>query len=143
MQVIITMISRVLTSLDWLASWESAVAGLTLRPLADGVDLDRTAGAATPDGLLLLLRSGAGAEEDVWENLDSCFETPLGFTVTGGASFATRLVAAAMGGAMMISPQDGHGPSFPASEGSTTRRVPHSGQPKRSMFFSDDSDMIS
>lgn len=140
------MISKVFTSLDWLASWEIAVAGLNLRPLVEGVDPDLTAGATTPDGLLLLLRSGVGPDPDGADEADglgSDLAKPLGFTVTGGASFATRLVAAAMGGAMMISPHEGHGPSFPASEGSTTRRVPHSGQPKRSMFFSDDSDMIS
>ena len=99
--------------------------------------------ATTPDFLLFLLRSGVdedGDDEDGEATL-ALLLMPRGLISTGAPALATRLVAAAMGGAMMTSPHEGQGPSFPASDGSTTRRVPQPGQPNLSICFSDDSDM--
>ena len=99
--------------------------------------------ATTPDFLLFLLRSGVdedGDDED-GETTLALLLMPRGLISTGAPALATRLVAAAMGGAMMTSPHEGQGPSFPASDGSTTRRVPQPGQPNLSICFSDDSDM--
>jgi hypothetical protein len=101
--------------------------------------------ATTPDFLLFLLRSGVEADEDgddgAGEATLALLLMPRGLISTGAPALATRLVAAAMGGAMMTSPHEGQGPSFPASDGSTTRRVPQPGQPNLSICFSDDSDM--
>ena len=101
--------------------------------------------ATTPDFLLFLLRSGVEADKDgddgAGETTLALLLMPRGLISTGAPVLATRLVAAAMGGAMMTSPHEGQGPSFPASDGSTTRRVPQPGQPNLSICFSDDSDM--
>lgn len=101
--------------------------------------------ATTPDFLLFLLRSGVEADEDgddgAGEATLALLLMPRGLISTGAPALATRLVAAAMGGAMMTSPHEGQGPSFPASDGSTTRRVPQPGQPNLSICFSDGSDM--
>ena len=101
--------------------------------------------ATTPDFLLFLLRSGVEVDEDgddaAGEATLALLLMPRGLISTGAPALATRLVAAAMGGAMMTSPHEGQGPSFPASDGSTTRRVPQPGQPNLSICFSDDSDM--
>ena len=101
--------------------------------------------ATTPDFLLFLLRSGGEADKDgddgAGETTLALLLMPRGLISTGAPALATRLVAAAMGGAMMTSPHEGQGPSFPASDGSTTRRVPQPGQPNLSICFSDDSDM--
>ncbi len=99
----------------------------------------------TPDFLLFLLRSGVEVDGDdddgAGEATLALLLIPRGLISTGAPALATRLVAAAMGGAMMISPHEGQGPSFPARDGSTTRRVPQPGQPNLSICFSDDSDM--
>ena len=102
--------------------------------------------ATTPDFLLFLLRSGVDEDGDDEDGEDgeatlALLLMPRGLISTGAPALATRLVAAAMGGAMMTSPHEGQGPSFPASDGSTTRRVPQPGQPNLSICFSDDSDM--
>ena len=102
--------------------------------------------ATTPDFLLFLLRSGVDEDGDDEDGEDgettlALLLMPRGLISTGAPVLATRLVAAAMGGAMMTSPHEGQGPSFPASDGSTTRRVPQPGQPNLSICFSDDSDM--
>ena len=101
--------------------------------------------ATTPDFLLFLLRSGVEADKDGddedGEATLAFLLMPRGLISTGAPALATRLVAAAMGGAMMTSPHEGQGPSFPARDGSTTRRVPQPGQPNLSICFSDDSDM--
>ena len=102
--------------------------------------------ATTPDFLLFLLRSGVDEDGDDGDGEDgeatlALLLMPRGLISTGAPVLATRLVAAAMGGAMMTSPHEGQGPSFPASDGSTTRRVPQPGQPNLSICFSDDSDM--
>ena len=99
--------------------------------------------ATTPDFLLFLLRSGVDEDGDdgAGEATLALLLMPRGLISTGAPALATRLVAAAMGGAMMTSPHEGQGPSFPASDGSTTRRVPQPGQPNLSICFSDDSDM--
>lgn len=125
------------------------VAALTLT--ASPLDVLGTAagllptGATTPDFLLFLLRSGVEVDEDgddgAGEATLALLLMPRGLISTGAPVLATRLVAAAMGGAMMTSPHEGQGPSFPASDGSTTRRVPQPGQPNLSICFSDDSDM--
>lgn len=99
----------------------------------------------TPDFLLFLLRSGVEVDGDdddgAGEATLALLLIPRGLISTGAPALATRLVAAAMGGAMMTSPHEGQGPSFPARDGSTTRRVPQPGQPNLSICFSDDSDM--
>ena len=97
----------------------------------------------TPDFLLFLLRSGVEVDGDdgAGEAALALLLIPRGLISTGAPAFATRLVAAAIGGAMMTSPHEGQGPSFPARDGSTTRRVPQPGQPNLSICFSDDSDM--
>lgn len=99
----------------------------------------------TPDFLLFLLRSGVEVDGDgddgAGEATLALLLMPRGLISTGAPVLATRLVAAAMGGAMMTSPHEGQGPSFPARDGSTTRRVPQPGQPNLSICFSDDSDM--
>ena len=99
----------------------------------------------TPDFLLFLLRSGVEVDGDDddgdGEATLALLLIPRGLISTGAPALATRLVAAAMGGAMMTSPHEGQGPFFPARDGSTTRRVPQPGQPNLSICFSDDSDM--
>ncbi|BDS05921.1 hypothetical protein NT6N_09610 [Oceaniferula spumae] len=62
----------------------------------------------------------------------------LGLTASGAACLFTRSRAASSGGAIILAPQDGHGPSVPAIAWSTTSRTPQAGQPNLKSFLSEE-----